>query len=79
MTDSDPSRQGPFRRLRDFLGTRGKQASPAVPEHPEKAVSPQVMRLGLAEFEQLRVDDVMVPRADIKAVEAGTGLQELLK
>ena len=36
-------------------------------------------RLRVAEFEQLRVYDVMVPRAEIKAVEAGTELPELLK
>lgn len=37
------------------------------------------MRLRLAEFEQQRVFDVMVPRAEIKAVEAGIEFQELVK
>ncbi|MCL4134971.1 UNVERIFIED_CONTAM: hypothetical protein GTU68_006846 [Idotea baltica] len=37
------------------------------------------MRLRIAEFEQLTVENVMVPRADIKAVEVETGLNELVK
>jgi CBS domain containing-hemolysin-like protein len=37
------------------------------------------MRLRLAEFEQQRVSDVMVPRAEIQAVEAGTEFDELVK
>ena len=81
MSDSDPSDAAPAGRLRSFFGFRRKGAEPVAPagKDAEPAAAPQVMRLRLAEFEELRVDDVMVPRADIKAVEAGTGLQELLE
>jgi CBS domain containing-hemolysin-like protein len=50
-----------------------------VAEAAKEDGAPQVMRLGLAEFEKLRVFDVMVPRAEIKAVEAGTEFPDLLK
>lgn len=79
MTDSDSSDPAPLGRLRNFFGFRRKQPLAVEGAAGESADAPQVMRLGLAEFEQLRVDDVMVPRADIKAVEAGTGVQELLE
>ena len=41
--------------------------------------NPHEMRLRLAEFQDLRVEDVMVPRAEIKAVEVGIEFPELLK
>ena len=46
----------------------------------EAATSPQQreMRLRLTEFESARVYDVMIPRADIVAVDVSTGLQELI-
>ncbi|MCP5432954.1 MAG: HlyC/CorC family transporter [Alphaproteobacteria bacterium] len=37
------------------------------------------MLMNLLKFGELRVDDVMVPRADIEAVEASTGLADVLK
>lgn len=81
MSDSDSSDAASSGRLRGLFGFRRK------PEpRPEASVAingaeaaPQAMRTRLAEFQQLRVDDVMVPRADIKAVEAGTEFPELLK
>ncbi|ABI76609.1 CBS/transporter domain protein [Hyphomonas neptunium ATCC 15444] len=81
MSDSDPSDAGPSGRLRSLFGFRKKTPEPATAASRDldPAGAPQVMRLRLAEFEELRVDDVMVPRADIKAVEAGTGIQELLE
>lgn len=81
MSEPDPSDAPQPSRLRSFFGFRKKQADAAAnaATDAEPADPPQVMRLGLAEFEQLRVDDVMVPRAEIKAVEAGTNLQELLE
>ncbi|MBY9066031.1 CBS domain-containing protein [Hyphomonas sp. WL0036] len=81
MSDSDPSDAAPAGRLRSFFGFRKKAAEPVAPagKDAEPAAAPQVMRLRLAEFEELRVDDVMIPRADIKAVEAGISLQELLE
>ncbi|OYW86983.1 MAG: magnesium/cobalt efflux protein [Hyphomonas sp. 32-62-5] len=81
MSDSDPSDAAPSGRLRNLFGFRKKVAEPvnATGKDTEPAGAPQVMRLRLAEFEELRVDDVMVPRADIKAVEAGIDFQELLE
>lgn len=81
MSDSDPSDAAPTGRLRSLFGFRKKAAEPVAPagKGAEPAAAPQVMRLRLAEFEELRVDDVMIPRADIKAVEAGISLQELLE
>ncbi|WP_300381729.1 hemolysin family protein [Henriciella sp.] len=41
--------------------------------------SPQQLRFRLAEFEQARVADVMVPRAEIVGVELGTDLPALIQ
>ncbi|MCA8890603.1 MAG: CBS domain-containing protein [Hyphomonas sp.] len=83
MSDPDPSEAGPSRGLRKFLGLRRKAAEPvAVPEdHPqaEATSNPQAMRLRLQEFQDLRVEDVMVARAEVKAVEVSTEFPELLK
>ncbi len=81
MSDSDPSDTGPSGKIRGLFGFRRKSAPAPAAEVADPAVggAPQVMRLRVAEFEQLRVYDVMVPRAEIKAVEAGTELPELLK
>ncbi|MEZ5997782.1 MAG: transporter associated domain-containing protein [Hyphomonas sp.] len=53
------------------------EASPAQAEEP--AADPQAMRLRLQEFQDLCVEDVMVPRAEIKGVEVSTEFPELLK
>ncbi|MBK8198095.1 MAG: CBS domain-containing protein [Acidobacteria bacterium] len=81
MSDSDPSDTAPAGRIRGLFGVRRKPAPAPAAEvaDPAGEGAPQVMRLRVAEFEQLRVYDVMVPRAEIKAVEAGTELPELLK
>jgi magnesium and cobalt transporter len=76
MSDSDSSDAAG--RLRGFFSFRRKPERRPEDSYGADA-APQAMRTGLAEFQQLRVDDVMVPRADIKAVEAGTGFPELLK
>jgi magnesium and cobalt transporter len=82
MSDSDPTDTPPAGGLRSLFGFRKKAAPPSpAPASSETAAAaaPMVMRLRVAEFEQLRVFDVMVPRAEIKAVEAGTEFPELLK
>jgi magnesium and cobalt transporter len=82
MSDSDPTDTPPAGGLRGLFGFRKKAAPPSpAPASSETAAAaaPMVMRLRVAEFEQLRVFDVMVPRAEIKAVEAGTEFPELLK
>jgi CBS domain containing-hemolysin-like protein len=81
MSDSDsPSATSPGRR-RGLFGFRKKPAPDVAPADnvPETGDAPQVMRLRLAEFEQQRVYDVMVPRAEIQAVEAGIEFDELVK
>lgn len=81
MSDSDSSDAASSGRLRGLFGFRRKPAP--QPETSLAAAAaeaaPQAMRTRLAEFQQLRVYDVMVPRADMKAVEAGTEFPELLK
>ncbi len=79
MSPTDTSGpQGPrfrdlFRRPRKPKADARSGTEPAPP-----TATQQVMRLRLVEFEQLKVVDVMVPRAEIKAVEAGICLQDLL-
>jgi len=82
MSDSDPTDTPQNGGKRSFFGFRKKPAPPSpAPTASEAAASaaPAVMRLRVAEFEQLRVFDVMVPRAEIQAVEASTEFPELLK
>ena len=47
-------------------------AEPAAPSQAE-------MRLRVADFEQARVDDVMIPRAEIIGVELTTSLEDLIQ
>ena len=49
-------------------------------DQPPKALGPgpKAMRLRLAEFEDARVDDVMIPRAEIVAVEVDTSFDDLI-
>lgn len=81
MSDSDSSSGAPGSgRLRNFFGLGRKPAAsdtPAAGSEPGSA--PQVMRLRLAEFERCRVVDVMVPRAEIKAVEVDCEFPDLLR
>ncbi len=82
MSDQDPSDAAPTGRLRNMFGFRRKPVAggEAGPSNPEPGQTrPHDMRLRVAEFEQMRVFDVMVARAEIKAVEAGTELPDLLK
>ena len=83
MSDPDPSNAPPSGRLRSFFGF-GRKTDPVEAVSPEAngempQHNPNEMRLRLAEFQDLRVDDVMVPRAEIKAVEVGMEFPELLK
>ncbi|MFN7055121.1 CBS domain-containing protein [Hyphomonas sp.] len=80
MSDSDPSDAAPSGRLRTLFGFRKKavEDAPVSAEDAAAAAAPQEMRLRLAEFEELRVYDVMVPRAEVKAVEASTSIDELI-
>ncbi|MDE2465387.1 MAG: HlyC/CorC family transporter [Alphaproteobacteria bacterium] len=85
---SEPGRVSVLRRLAQLL--RGGSAGKTIRESLEQAIeqvgrdddalSPQerLMLANLLKFGELRVDDVMVPRADIVAVEEGITLNELL-
>ncbi len=74
MTDDIPPALPPKRRLRDLL----KRPEPHVPTTPKASDLSQRRMVNAAErFHRLRVDDVMVPRADIVAVDSGATLTEL--
>ncbi|MEL7128168.1 MAG: hemolysin family protein [Pseudomonadota bacterium] len=75
--DPDPSPKG-ARRLFGFA--RRTKPDPELDKVTETA-KPQhaAMRLRLAEFEQARVEDVMIPRADIVAVEVETPFDALVR
>lgn len=83
MNDPDPSQVPPSGRLRRMFGFRRKAAIDPAPEPVTNGEdiqhNPHEMRLRLAEFQDLRVEDVMVARAEIKAVEVGMEFPELLK
>lgn len=74
--DPDPSPK-PARGLFGF----GRRAQPdPVPEPEAEAQNgSSAMRLRLDGFEQARVDDVMIPRADIIAVEVETSFEDLVQ
>jgi len=74
MTDDIPTAQPPKRRLRDLL----KRNEPDTPTTPKASDLSQRRMVTAAErFHRLRVDDVMVPRANIVAVENAATLTEL--
>ncbi|KJS39068.1 MAG: hemolysin [Hyphomonas sp. BRH_c22] len=82
MSDPDPSEPASSGRLRRMFGFGRKEPGPDLPVEAadgEPTVSPHEMRLRIEEFEQLRVEDVMVARAEVKAVEVGTEFPDLLK
>ena len=74
MTDDISTAVPPKRRLRDFL----KRAPADTPSTPKASDLSQHRMVTAAErFHRLRVDDVMVPRADIVAVDSTSTLTEL--
>jgi len=68
-------------RKTGFLGLFTKDTGQAIdPEvEPPTGLDQKEMRLRIAEFENARVEDVMIPGAEIVAVEMGTNLEGLLK
>ncbi len=75
--DPDASSK-PKRGLFSFA-RRTRIAGGQTPETRGQRTSGQsAMRLRLQEFEQARVEDAMIPRADIVAVEVETGFDELI-
>ena len=81
MSDPDHSDPAPSGRLRKILGfgRKHRNADQTIESGVgEPTASPHEMRLRIAEFEQMRVEDVMVARAEVKAVEVGMEFPELL-
>lgn len=81
MTDSDPPENGaPGRSRLGRLFDFGRRRAPLedVPPKLNGHAGPTDMRLRLAEFEAETVADVMVPRADVVAVEVSCTLKELI-
>lgn len=85
MTDTPPAddpEPSPKKRRNLFRFARrskpvAKESEAHTPAPP--AASPNAMRLRLAEFESARVEDAMIPRADIVAVEIDTPFEELIQ
>lgn len=82
MTDSDPpgtsdSSRSRLGRLFAF-GRRSAEPAETPPSLNGHAAHPSQMRLRIAEFEQAVVSDVMIPRADIVALDVSTTLGETL-
>lgn len=74
MTDETVAALPPKRRLRDLL----KRPEPETTSTPKASDLSQRRMVTAAErFHRLRVDDVMVPRADIVAVDSTSTLTEL--
>ena len=68
-------------RTNGFLGLfkRGEDVPADTGSDGPEALSPKEMRLRIAEFETARVDDVMIPGAEIVAVELSIGFEELIQ
>jgi CBS domain containing-hemolysin-like protein len=83
MSDPEPSDAEPQRRRRTFfgLGRRhdGETDAPETSSEVSAPATPQAMRLRIQEFQELRVEDVMVARAEVKAVEVNIEFPDLLK
>ena len=64
-----------------FMGLFARRAAVAdEPETPpEDSLNDKEMSLRLAQFENARVEDVMIPGAEIVAVEISTSLEDLIK
>jgi CBS domain containing-hemolysin-like protein len=61
------------------LFTKSRADGIDIAEEGPEPPSQKEMRLRIAEFESARVEDVMIPRAEIIAVELSTGLDDLIQ
>lgn len=79
MTDSSDRERRRRPRFFKFGRRRIAEIEPAPREDVPERHTPQQLRLRLAEFEEGRVADVMVPRAEIVGVELSTDLPALIQ
>lgn len=70
-----------LKRLTDSFSRRKPDDEDPLPPHNGHGFDsrPQAMRLRLAEFEDARVEDVMIPRAEIVALDAALPFDELIQ
>ena len=66
------------KRARGFFGFTRRDKKEAEHAPTPLGPGPKAMRLRLAEFEEARVEDVMIPRAEIVAVEVDTPFESLI-
>lgn len=68
-------------RRRGLFGLFQKSIEAPVEPAPEQPAAPTQteMRLRIADFERARVEDVMIPRAEIIGVELSTSLEDLIQ
>lgn len=76
MSDDDPQSRSLFARFRGALGGRNGSGETPLPADPVPVTESALLANAQA-FDRLRVSDVMVPRADITAVDVETPLHEL--
>ncbi len=79
MTDSNDSDDDPART--GLLGLFKRPRNGNAPDYVEPPATPEQreMRLRLSEFENARVEDVMIPRAEVIGVELGINLPDLVQ
>lgn len=79
-TSDDSSGQSIFSRLTSALSRNsgGDEPDPLA-SGVTSTPSPAEIRLRINEFERMRVEDVMIPRAEIVAVDEETDLQDLIR
>ena len=75
----ESSRSGLFARLSRAFGAREEVREEAAPETPVNGEPGGDLILNVRLFHTRRVEDVMVPRADVTAVEIDTPLSELAR
>jgi len=68
-------------RRKGLMGLFKTNREPSIEPAPEEPVAPsqKEMRLRIADFESARVEDVMIPRAEIIGVELSTSLDDLIQ
>ncbi|MEM9224959.1 MAG: hemolysin family protein [Pseudomonadota bacterium] len=61
-----------------FRRARARNGDTVLSEEPPSTPEQKEMRLRLSEFENAKVDDVMIPRAEVVGVELATSLKDLI-